>query len=188
VLHFIIGEAQSGKSEYAERFVSSLQGTTVYIGTLPHLSFCQDTIRRHKLRRPSSWQLIELTGNAEEDMNLISVALVDYRNVLLDGLTFYIFQLMATFDFELTKLRGQTSALVRRLANHVGEVLVVDQPVPGTLPRKTQLALCYVHFLLSRKAHSLTSIKDGSATSINPGDLFYLEQFRKNAISVARRL
>lgn len=176
MLHFIIGEARSGKSEHAERLAAGWHGTTVYVGTLFLSDRCEEAIKRHKARRPRQWQLIELVGNPETDVSLLSTALADYRNVLLDGLAFYITQLFTIFDIQPHELRGHALSLIRQFADHDGEVIVVDQPVPPALSRRTQMALRYVHQFLARRAHTLTLVENRMATPLLGRDLLRLDR------------
>ncbi|HEV7745665.1 MAG TPA: bifunctional adenosylcobinamide kinase/adenosylcobinamide-phosphate guanylyltransferase [Pyrinomonadaceae bacterium] len=166
MLSLIIGQPRSGKSEYAERIVSNRAGSTVYVGTLPNFPVWRDTIRRHESRRPDSWDLLELIGNPERDTELILEALDQYQNILLDGIMVYVFQLMTVFDFDPSVLQRPVSVLVKRLASHTGNVVVVDQPSDGLRPLRAQRALCYLHRSLARRAHSLILIEDGRATPL----------------------
>ena len=171
MLHFILGAAKSGKSAHAEHLVADMPGATVYIGTLPSGSLCGERILRHRLRRPASWHLIELRGNPETDITLLEGALDKYRNILLDGFTFYVFQLISTFDFEFTILKDKVTSLIRKFANHSGEVVVVDQPVVGIYPARLRLALRYLHLLLAQSAHTLTLIESGRAIPLGRREL-----------------
>jgi adenosyl cobinamide kinase/adenosyl cobinamide phosphate guanylyltransferase len=176
MLSLVIGQPNSGKSEFAERLVASRAGPTAYVGTLPHLRIFGKRIRRHRLRRPSSWDLIELRGNPYHDTRLISAAMDRYQNILVDGLAFYVFQLFTVFEIEPSEFAKHTRELARSFSRHAGEIVIVDQPVTPIECRKTTAALQHLHITLARQSDQIQLISETLARTIQARELVEIDR------------
>ena len=182
MLHLVIGAAKSGKSEYAESMMSRFSGRKVYVGTLPRIPLYQNSIETHQARRPTSWHLVELIGDLSVDVELIQRALSGAPNILLDGLTFYLLQLLTVFDEDLVAFHPEVLRLIDHAAFNVPNVVITDPPVPKNLPQHVSGTahglLRYLHSMLARRATLITFIKDGEATRITRSDLLRLDRLR----------
>jgi adenosylcobinamide kinase/adenosylcobinamide-phosphate guanylyltransferase len=187
MLHLIIGPPFSGKSLHAERLLDSAPGSTVYLGTLPDAGPYRETIRRHRQRRPAHWALSELQGDPAADLEVAARALCDYRNVLLDGLTFYLFRLMTLFDLDLAPLRGRFDALAAAAARRDGQVVVCDSHVSNLLSADERLPLRYMHAALARRADTVTFFRDGAALEIGRSRVLRLDRLWPDASADPRR-
>ena len=82
-LTLVSGPARSGKSRWAEHLAQSSGQSVVYVATgpeLPNDPNWQERLRRHRERRPSSWQLWEVGGQlsaALARLEASQLALVD---------------------------------------------------------------------------------------------------------------
>jgi adenosyl cobinamide kinase/adenosyl cobinamide phosphate guanylyltransferase len=169
MLHFILGKARSGKSVYAEEFLSSIGGSTVYIGTLPNIPFYRETISLHQQRRSPHWGLIELSGNPNLDTSRIYTAMSTYQNVLLDGLAFYITRLLTCFDLDILQCIPPFIEIIHYAATRKGEFVLVDHPLSRqlqTLPRDRLsglncLAIRYAHKIVAQKAAKIAFYNNG---------------------------
>jgi len=178
MLTLVIGEPNSGKSEFAESLIASYAGPTAYIGTLPDLHMFDKRIQRHRLRRPSSWDLVELVGNPHVDTRLISSAMDQYQNILLDGLAFYVLQLLSVFEFEPSEFAKHIRELAKDFSRHPGKVVVVDQPVTHIRCEKTVEAVQGLHLILARQADEIQLISESLSTTIQACHLLELDRHR----------
>lgn len=167
MLHLIVGPTGSGKSEYAERLMAGYPGRTVYVGTLPQTRAFKAVIKQHKARRPAHWELIELARDPRTDLKVLDAALSNFQNVIVDGLTYYLFRLMTLFGNSLNDLRVSTKDLIDRAALHAGQVIVVDTPVYNTLPDEECRVHRYLHLQLARSARTLTLFENGMARPLS---------------------
>ena len=182
MLHLVIGAANSGKSEYAEGLMSRFSGPKLYVGTLPRIPQYKNSIETHQARRPTSWHLVELIGDLSVDVELVQRALSAAPNILLDGLTFYLLQLLTVFDDDLAAVRPEVLGLIDHAALDVPNVVITDPPVPKNLPQHVpgtaHVLLRYLHSKLARRASTITFIKNGEAARITRSDLLRLDRLR----------
>lgn len=159
MLHLILGAPKSGKSEYAERLIAGYEGATVYVGTLPRNPYYSAIILEHRERRPPTWGLIELIGDPHSDLGLVSSRIGCYRNVLVDGLLFYLLRLAVTFKGELNEVAQRLLQLLVRPAGR-GEVLVVD-PLARRSPTMSQhRTLCDFQAQLIERADTVAFVEN----------------------------
>jgi adenosyl cobinamide kinase/adenosyl cobinamide phosphate guanylyltransferase len=176
VLHFVLGIAGSGKSQYAEQLVAGYPGSAVYCGTLPLIAYYSDTIRRHRERRPSTWGLVELVGDPMSDLKSLSTALTEHRNLLLDGLSFYLLQLTTAFDLDTSEAGLQAICLIDYAAVCEGEILIVDAPLSGLRGGDEEPMIRKIHALLARRAHRITLVDRGRAQSLRYDEAMPLDR------------
>lgn len=88
----ILGERKSGKSVHVENVVKGKDTNALYIATLPRLRRYQEIINTHRKRRPSTWECVELIQMSKED--ILAFPYLNYRNVILDNLSYYVFFMM----------------------------------------------------------------------------------------------
>lgn len=182
MLHYVTGYTKSGKSEYAEKQVAKLTGSTVYIGTLPKQIFYSDTIQAHQKRRPDKWKLIELIGDPESDYEMIQEQLPQFTNILFDGLSFYLFRLSMVFDDDYEKVLNLSENLIDWAVQSDSYVVVVDSPINKTLPETTQRILLNVHLSILQNASSIVFFNKGNALPITKNEALQLENFDDNSI------
>ncbi|HET9712254.1 MAG TPA: bifunctional adenosylcobinamide kinase/adenosylcobinamide-phosphate guanylyltransferase [Pyrinomonadaceae bacterium] len=173
MLHFVLGVAGSGKSLYAEQLIATYQSPTVYCGTLPLIAYYSESIRHHRERRPADWGLIELIGDPMTDLKLLETALQAYRNLLLDGLSFYLLQLATGFHLDMAEARLQAISIIEYAARCSGQVLIVDAPVQCQEEPYEEQMFRNVHELLAVKAQRITLFDEGSVKSLNVDDVFH---------------
>lgn len=186
MLHYVTGYAKSGKTDYAEKLVAKLAGSTVYIGTLPNKISYADTIRDHQKRRPNEWKLIELIGDPESDFEILQEQLPQFKNILFDGLTFYLFRLSLIFDEDYEKVLNLGGRLINWAVNSDSFVIVVDPPIQNTLPEAIQKILLDVHLLIIQRASSIVFFDRGNALSITINEAVQLDISDANSIDDPR--
>ncbi|MEG1070998.1 MAG: bifunctional adenosylcobinamide kinase/adenosylcobinamide-phosphate guanylyltransferase [Akkermansia sp.] len=91
-LTLILGGTRSGKSEYAEQLASKISNKVLYIATAenrPGKGSLEARIRKHRERRPSTWQTLECPLHLAETIRNQSSLTPDkgIQVVLLDCLT-----------------------------------------------------------------------------------------------------
>lgn len=175
MLHFVIGPPKSGKSEYAEQLINRYSTPTIYIGTLPS-SLYEEEIRIHQERRPPTWSLLELTGNPQTDINAAEAALRDFQNVLIDGITCYLLRLMTIFKISMDAFRGHFISLVDQAAQKIGEVIIVDPPVPPLPYSLEQIVLRDMHNTVARRAYVTTFVNSGLIKQISRSELIRIDR------------
>jgi|GEM_PF-5446438 len=160
MLHFITGRHGSGKSLLAERMAGDLGKRVTYVGTLPRHPAYEDVIAEHRRRRPDDWQIIELIGDGEVDIQTLRASWAHSDVILIDGLSFYLFR-MLTFGIDLRALRRLGLPLLWSWGQEPCQVLIVDSPVPGGLPSRARSILRYAHALVLRAASTVTFVHSG---------------------------
>ena len=112
----LLGGARSGKSSEAERRLTLLADDAVYVatgGVRDGDADWAERVRRHRERRPASWQTVETTEVAR-------VLRTATRPVLVDCLTLWLTAMMdevGAWDGEVWRDRGE-----RRLAERFDEL------------------------------------------------------------------
>lgn len=131
MLELFLGRAGSGKSERAEDLLRRAGGPTLYVATLPPIAAYEDVIRRHRLRRPASWDLLELVGEPREDWERLGRALVGVRNILVDGLSGYLLRIFHVAPEVLQNYRREWTRFLRNAQRSNLRFVVVDvHPLP----------------------------------------------------------
>lgn len=127
-VHFVLGGARSGKSQFAEGLIAAMPGPWVYVATADaYDDEMRARIAQHRLRRPDPWQTIEAPLN-------ISLALHEAgpRPVLVDCLTLWVTNILLgdadiddAFDGLIAALRVRQAPTVL-VANETGLGIVPD--------------------------------------------------------------
>ena len=127
---FVIGGARSGKSSFAESWVTSRPGPKLYVATAQARdSEMADRIARHKERRGAGWRTLEAPLDVVGALSSYDSGGV---SVLLDCLTLWLSNLMEAghnIEKEVDRLCGhlaQTRARVAIVSNEVGMGIVPD--------------------------------------------------------------
>jgi adenosyl cobinamide kinase/adenosyl cobinamide phosphate guanylyltransferase len=107
---WILGEAKSGKSELGEEIFHRLLGTKFYIGTLPKTPENAAQIRKHGERRPSDWELIEVTDDLSDATRIIESRAPEGATVLLDGFAVYVQECARRWESEHPHLTIEAEA------------------------------------------------------------------------------
>lgn len=125
----ILGERKSGKSIYVENLVKKQDPNALYIATLPRLKMYQEVISTHRKRRLSTWKCVELIQMSKED--ILTFPYMDYRNVILDNLSYYVFFMMYLKKDEFLKECDKTIfSLIDRIAmDDTTIIYLVDTPI-----------------------------------------------------------
>lgn len=91
-LVLVTGGARSGKSSYAENIIRELKGEVVYVATsIPFDDEMRDRVKKHRERRPESWNTHEGYKNLEA---IFEEGKPKYSGILLDCVTIMITNLM----------------------------------------------------------------------------------------------
>lgn len=183
MLQYITGFAKSGKSDYSEQLVARLTGSTVYIGTLPKDPYYETTIQLHKKRRPDTWKLIELIGDPESDFKMLQDKLSHFQNILFDGLSFYLFRLLTIFDEDLSATCELAESLIDWAVQSTSNIIIVDSPVPSSLPKPIRKVLFSAHLLILQRAAPITFINKGIASSITKDEAIQLDCLGADTVS-----
>jgi adenosylcobinamide kinase / adenosylcobinamide-phosphate guanylyltransferase len=119
----VTGAASSGKSEWAETLATKTNKSVIYIATA-QLDL-KDTewlakINKHRQRRPSSWQIIEIPLNLNEAIELASLE----SCLLVDSLGTWVANLLSVEQDVWEKISKQ---LLDRLKTIAGEIIFVAE-------------------------------------------------------------
>jgi adenosylcobinamide kinase / adenosylcobinamide-phosphate guanylyltransferase len=88
----ITGGARSGKSNYAEKLAMETKGRVLYIATsIPFDDEMKDRVKKHKERRPSTWDTFEGYKNLKQVFNNADM---QFDTILLDCITIMVTNLM----------------------------------------------------------------------------------------------
>lgn len=129
---FVLGGARSGKSRFAESFVTSLPRPWVYIATAEaHDDEMAARIAEHRAQREAGWQTLEAPHDLHDAIGAAPKGAV----VLVDCLTLWLSNIMhGPYDIEhaMTELEqalhARESATVL-VSNEVGLGLVPETPL-----------------------------------------------------------
>lgn len=164
-LVLFLGGARSGKSECAENFASKLSDQVIYIATAAELDLeMVRRIKRHRERRPATWQTVEETTNLIE---VIEEYGAKSEVILLDCLTLWISNLLIDESrsskgiswpekesYILAKVE-QLAQLAKQVAAHV--IVVANEVSLGVIPdnrlgRSFRDVAGYANQLIARQA------------------------------------
>lgn len=131
-LTLVLGGARSGKSDFAERLVSTTNRPRAYIATGQAFDKeMEDRIAKHRQSRGPSWHTIEAPLDISAALTKIEPGSV----VLIDCLTLWINnQMMAGADVE-----AETDNLLHSLAKTTSPVVCVSNEVGLGLVPETEL-------------------------------------------------
>lgn len=165
MLHFITGFQGSGKSLYAERIAETFGERVTYVGTLPCQSAYEETLEEHRARRPPHWNLLELIGDGETDLDALRKAVAHSDAVLIDGISFYLFRMLC-LGVDLSNLLPRVRPLLVEMRTDPCLVLIVDSPIPQDLPDPARRILRYAHALLAHAASTVTFFSEGQGRRV----------------------
>lgn len=177
MIEVILGLPKRGKSQFAEAQLSRYDPDSVlYVGTLPVFGKFVDLIEQHQRRRPKEWSLIELNGDIAQDVRSIQRAAGRYRAILVDGLSFYLSRLDATWQLQPGRLKLVLDRCLRRFSGPFPHVLVVDTPAPQELRESARRVVLTAHSLLYEHAARLTFVDFGKATPLTAASAVDLDR------------
>lgn len=115
MLKCILGERNSGKSIFVEEQLKKKNMSVLYVATLPDLTIYNDIIARHRQRRPSSWDCIELFEMTAPQ--IADFPYQDYGLVMIDNLSYYLlFQRIHNEDAFLRECDERFFLLIDKMA------------------------------------------------------------------------
>lgn len=137
-LIMITGGARSGKSELAEEMAIKMGGgSVVYIATsIPFDDEMKERVKRHKERRPESWQtkevykgLYDIIINSCSKVILIDCLTVMISNLLMDiDLTWENMGINAINDIE-ERIGIEIDSIMKAAHRYEGDVIIVTNEV-----------------------------------------------------------
>lgn len=167
---FIFGKPKSGKSLFAEKMLSEKKGKTLYIGTLPNNIFYKDTIKNHQIRRPTSWNSIELIGDLKQDKRMIKKSLKNYNNFLIDGLSFYIIGLAIIMNNTENKIYEFTKIFATDKYSKNNCIVIVDSIISIYLPKYLRDILKNIHLLIINNSDKIFYVDNNELKSLRKSD------------------
>jgi adenosylcobinamide kinase/adenosylcobinamide-phosphate guanylyltransferase len=133
--HLVIGGARSGKSQYAEKLITTFEPPYVYVATAQPLDVeMEDRIGKHQERRGGDWETVECPLALVESLNALSGR---GRPVLLDCITIWLSNLLHHVCVSTPEERVQHLCEMLRVvdyplvlvSNEVGCGIVPDNPL-----------------------------------------------------------
>lgn len=117
----VTGGARSGKSEFAEKlaYEKGREGVLYVATSIPFDEEMKERIRRHRERRPSSWETKEVYKNLDEE-----ILKNDRKVVLIDCLTVMITNLLMEVDLTWEDSTSQeVEEIEKRISKEVDKIL-----------------------------------------------------------------
>lgn len=137
MISFILGGAQSGKSQYAETRVMQRDPPWIYLAT--GRAWDDEMVRKiriHQARRGPGWKTVE------EPLDPVSVLKgLKGQAVLIDCLTLWLTNLM----MEKREIGTDTDCLVRGVQEYAGDVVMVSNEVGQGIVPDNPMARRFVH-------------------------------------------
>ena len=161
MIWYYLGPPRSGKSTLAEQLVASFAGPTLYVATLPPDGFHRPTIQQHRARRPTQWDTVELLGDPASDLAALSELIPRYSNILIDGMSYYVFR--TTVEFDVLPPTEGLLRLLKEAERRKTNVVLVDQPIRPSHPPQLKRRLLVLHAALFRAADRILAIDNGIA-------------------------
>ena len=131
-LTLVLGGASSGKSDWAETFVSSFYKPRVYIATSQAFDKEMDAkIETHRAKRGVDWQTIEAPDQLAQALNGVHkghAVLVDCATMWLSNRLLADADVEAEFDALLNALTNCASPVVL-VSNETGQGIVPENPL-----------------------------------------------------------
>ena len=168
-LVLITGGAKSGKSDFAEKIAMSQHHPVVYLATMPLVdgdSELTEKIKRHKERRPPSWQTLEVPENLIEAVTNLnearSACIIECLSLYINNIVYSHFSY--TNDAKAVSLIAMEKArtLLALMEKHKNiTFLVVTSEVGFGIVPENALARAYLDILgevnkeFARKAHQV---------------------------------
>lgn len=174
MVEYFCGYPKCGKSLIAEERLRRVDGSILYVGTLPNTRPYWPTIWAHQQRRPSTWNLYECSGNPTHDLSYLSQTVMGYKGVLLDGGTFYLNRVL-----QWGYVPDQSWLMLLRKILAWGKsanvcFLVVDQPVSWMQPNAQVLGRIF-HRALYLYSSNLYYVEGGQARQCSTSELHMLD-------------
>jgi adenosylcobinamide kinase/adenosylcobinamide-phosphate guanylyltransferase len=140
-LVLITGGAKSGKSEFAERLASSRQLPVVYLATMPFIEDdleLLEKIRRHRQRRPSSWQTVEADCHVDQAVVALkaeqSTCILDCLSLFVSNLIYARDRLSLERTAELVSDRSRALLAAMQARTEIEFVVVTNEVGWGIVP------------------------------------------------------
>lgn len=170
----VLGGASSGKSRYAESLAEGLGEKVVYIATgVITDEEMAGKVARHRQRRPGHWRTIESPLEADQALALTfppgETAFGTGRVILLDGLTFFVSNLLYSRGDSVAATLVRVERLARAAQEAPAHVIVVTDevglgPIPTTsLGRIFRETLGEANQILARAADEVYLVIAGLA-------------------------
>lgn len=122
----VLGGARSGKSAYAESLLAGAAPVRYVATAWPVDEEMAERIRRHRERRPPTWELVEVAENLEPALS----GLPEEGHLFIDGLTLWLASVLETVD----DVPGRVRAAVDRIARLSNVVIVSEEVGGGIVP------------------------------------------------------
>ncbi len=146
----VTGGARSGKSSFAEEYVSKCGSSIAYIATSQiYDDEMAYRVKLHRSRRPAAWQTLEAPFEAHE---ALAAAFAEHDTVLFDCITLYLSNYLcsdAAQDKPMDELTAHVRSMMQQLADAVHDagsgktaVFVTNEVGAGIVPENA-LARCY---------------------------------------------
>lgn len=167
--HLILGGVRSGKSQYAETLIRSINRPVIYIATAkiyPDDEQMKLRIRQHQEFRPQHWQTIEEPIELAKVIQKVSN--ID-NCILVECLTLWLSNLL--IDHE-DMLQNQIADLLSTLSHLKGDIVFVSNEVGmgvvpmGKLSRQFVDEAGTLHQKLAKSCDQVTFITAGLATKL----------------------
>lgn len=127
MIHFILGGAKSGKSQYAEAQIATYPQPWIYLATGQAWDDeMKSKIIEHQQRRGTGWVTIE------EPIEIAKyLSQTNESPILIDCLTLWLTNLM----MDNRKIQDETQKLIGSLQSHQGDIFIVSNEVgQGIVP------------------------------------------------------
>lgn len=164
MIQCILGERETGKSVFVEEQVKKIDKNALYIATLPGWDMYQDVIQRHKQRRPSTWDCIEIMDKPPDQ--IFAYPFWNYRNVILDNLSYYVlFQICTNENVFFHEFYNGFLSLIDQLsASENTMVYMIDTPLKEWEPlAKDEKEIIYqIFFSILHKAKKIEKYHQGN--------------------------
>ena len=136
-LILILGGARSGKSQQAQKLAEAYGQRVCYLATcIPGDEEMRQRVLLHRKNRPSHWKTVE---EATEIIPVLEKESLYSEVILLDCLTFFIFNLMEIYPNE-AEILSQIKRLCETTKKISPTVLVVSNEVGGGIVPENVLA------------------------------------------------
>ncbi|MYC34663.1 MAG: bifunctional adenosylcobinamide kinase/adenosylcobinamide-phosphate guanylyltransferase [Chloroflexi bacterium] len=181
-IHLVLGGIRSGKSAYAEDLAAEIANgqPVIYVatGTVTDDEMAE-RIRRHRDRRPATWQTVESPLNPVGALRESGIQTGSAPVLLLDSLDGWVSNLLIEHEgMVASELEARTVGAVRRFASYVGEIdadaVVVSSEVghslvaTSSLGRQFQDLLGTVNQEMAATTDAVTLVVAGIPVRVKP--------------------
>ncbi len=167
---FIIGGTRSGKSSFAEELAGDFGNGVVFIATGKAIDVeMRERIDAHKLKRPDNWRTIEADGDIPLILEILEKGGSGKdgdETVLIDCVSFYVADLMNTYDKKEDEIIDHFNDIKKYLIGHRDIVMVSSEVGFGLVPpyplgREYRDTLGMVNQMLAGSADQVTMMVAG---------------------------